>query len=234
MGRVIGYARVSTSSQTTDPQVEALKASGCSRVFAEQVSSRTPENQRIQLQAALAVLEEGDELVLSKLDRIGRTMLEVVNRLHDLQSRGIHVRTLDGLLNTKGLGKMAPLVIGLLTGLAEVERSLIQERTQESVEHRRRTGGNLGGRPGLPVVKKNHIVKLRDEGHSLRQIVTLTGVSLAAVQKSINNQSSQRSTTSPRVSQGSVKSHKTSCRSSSGIMYLHFRSVKKSYFYYSP
>ena len=183
MGRVIGYARVSTTSQTTDPQVAALKEAGCSRVFAEKVSSRTPEHQRIQLQAALTVLEDGDELVLSKLDRIGRTMLEVVNRLHDLQSRGIHVRTLDGLLNTKALGKMAPLVIGLLTGLAEVERSLIQERTQESVEHRRRTGGNLGGRPGLPQVKKNNIIKLRDEGNSLRQIVILTGVSLAAVQK---------------------------------------------------
>ena len=183
MGRVIGYARVSTTSQTTDPQVAALKEAGCSRVFAEKVSSRTPEHQRIQLQASLTVLEEGDELVLSKLDRIGRTMLEVVNRLHDLQSRGIHVRTLDGLLNTKALGKMAPLVIGLLTGLAEVERSLIQERTQESVEHRRRTGGNLGGRPGLPQVKKNNIIKLRDEGNSLRQIVILTGVSLAAVQK---------------------------------------------------
>lgn len=183
MGRVIGYARVSTTSQTTDPQVAALKEAGCSRVFAEKVSSRTPEHQRIQLQAALTVLEDGDELVLSKLDRIGRTMLEVVNRLHDLQSRGIHVRTLDGLLSTKALGKMAPLVIGLLTGLAEVERSLIQERTQESVEHRRRTGGNLGGRPGLPQVKKNNIIKLRDEGNSLRQIVILTGVSLAAVQK---------------------------------------------------
>jgi len=183
MGRVIGYARVSTTSQTTDPQVAALKEAGCSRVFAEKVSSRTPEHQRIQLQASLTVLEDGDELVLSKLDRIGRTMLEVVNRLHDLQSRGIHVRTLDGLLNTKALGKMAPLVIGLLTGLAEVERSLIQERTQESVEHRRRTGGNLGGRPGLPQVKKNNIIKLRDEGNSLRQIVILTGVSLAAVQK---------------------------------------------------
>ena len=53
----------------------------------------------------------------------GRTMVEVVNRLHDLQSRGIHVKTLDGLLDTRSLGKMAPLVIGLLTGLAECERS---------------------------------------------------------------------------------------------------------------
>ena len=109
--------------------------------------------------------------------------MEVVNRLHDLQSRGIHVKTLDGLLDTRSLGKMAPLVIGLLTGLAEVERELIRERTLESVEHRRRTGGNLGGRPGLPQIKKDHIVRLRNEGNSLRQIVSLTGVSLAAVQK---------------------------------------------------
>jgi len=206
MGRVIGYARCSTTSQTTDPQVEALKAAGCSRVFAEKVGSRTPEHQRIQLQAALTVLEEGDELVLSKLDRIGRTMLEVVNRLHDLQSKGIQVRTLDGLLNTKGLGKMAPLVIGLLTGLAEVERSLIQERTLESVEHRRRTGGNLGGRPGLPQVKKNHIIKLREEGNSLRQIVTLTGVSLAAVQKTCKEHlaMNQEPTSQPTINQQPV------------------------------
>jgi len=129
------------------------------------------------------VLEDGDELVVAKLDRLGRTMVEVINRLDDLQGKGIHVRTLDGLLNTRALGKMAPLVVGLLTGLAEVERELIRERTLESVEHRRRTGGNLGGRPGLEQVKVNHILKLRDEGHSLRQIKTLTGISLSAVQR---------------------------------------------------
>ena len=183
MGRVIGYARVSTSSQTTAPQVTELKAAGCDRVFHEKVSTRTPEEKRIQLQAALAVLEEGDELVVAKLDRVGRTMVEVVNRLHDLQSKGIHVRTLDGLLNTRALGKMAPLVVGLLTGLAEVERELIRERTLESVEHRRKTGGNLGGRPPLAQVKKDHILKLRAEGCSLRKIQTLTGISLSAVQR---------------------------------------------------
>jgi DNA invertase Pin-like site-specific DNA recombinase len=110
-------------------------------------------------------------------------MVEVINRLDDLQNKGIYVRTLDGLLNTKALGKMAPLVVGLLTGLAEVERSLIVERSRESIEHRRKTGGNLGGRPGLPQIKKDHIIRLREEGNSLRQIVSLTGVSLAAVQK---------------------------------------------------
>ena len=183
MGRTIGYARVSTTGQSTDAQVADLKQAGCDRIFHEKVSSRTPEEKRIQLQACLAVLEEGDELVVAKLDRLGRTMVEVINRLDDLQSNGIHVRTLDGLLTTRALGKMAPLVVGLLTGLAEVERELIRERTQESVEHRRRTGGNLGGRPGLEQVKKDHILKLREEGHSLRKIKTLTGVSLSAVQR---------------------------------------------------
>ena len=150
MARLIEHARVSTASQTTDPQVEELKKAGCDRIFSEKVSSRTPEEKRIQLQACLATLEEGDELVVAKLDRLGRTMVEVINRLDDLQTKGIYVRTLDGLLNTRALGKMAPLVVGLLTGLgAEVERSLIVEHSRESIEHRRRTGGDLGGRPEL-------------------------------------------------------------------------------------
>ena len=104
-------------------------------------------------------------------------------RLSDLQTQGIYVRTLDGLINTRGLGKLAPLVIGLLTGLAEVERSLIQERTKESVEHRRRTGGNLGGRPKTSDKKERLVVRLRDEGESYRSIRDQTGLSLATIQR---------------------------------------------------
>ncbi len=105
------------------------------------MSSRAPLEKRPQLCACLESLQEGDELVVSNHERLGRSQVEVINRLPDLQRKGTYVRTLDGLINTRGLGKLAPLVIGLLTGLAEVERSLIQERTKESVEHRRRTGG---------------------------------------------------------------------------------------------
>ncbi len=183
MNRIIGYARCSTSGQNTSTQVDALKEAGCLKTFQERISSRTPFDQRHQLQACLSVLDEGDELVVTKLDRLGRTQVEVVNLLSDLQQKKIHIRTLDGLISTKNLGKMAPLVVGLLTGLSEVERSLIRERTLESVAYRRKTGGNLGGRPSLPKIKTNNIKKLRSEGHSLRQIVTLTGVSLSAVQK---------------------------------------------------
>jgi DNA invertase Pin-like site-specific DNA recombinase len=131
---------------------------------------------------------EGDELVVSKLDRLGRSQVEVINRLADLQEKGIQIRTLDGLINTKGLGRLAPLVIGLLTGLSEVERSLIQERTRESVEHRRKTGGNLGGRPKTSEKKERLVLRLRSEGDSYRSIRDQTGISVSTIQRILQNQ----------------------------------------------
>jgi DNA invertase Pin-like site-specific DNA recombinase len=177
-GRSIGYARVSTRSQTTAPQEADLQAAGCELVFAERVSTRTADTDRTQLQRCLAELRPGDELVVVKLDRLGRTQREVIERLATLQDQGIHVRTLDGLVNTKALGKMAPLVVGLLTGLAEVERSLIRERTVASVEHRRATGGDLGGRPrSFTPEQAEQVQRLAAEGMSIAAIARATGLS---------------------------------------------------------
>ena len=110
-------------------------------------------------------------------------MQETICIMQDLQDRGVYVRTLDGLIDTEKMQMMAPLVVGLLAGLANVERNLIAERQRESVEYRRRNNGNLGGRPQLEKFKVNNIIKLRREGNSLRNIVKLTGVSLSAVQR---------------------------------------------------
>ena len=132
--------------------------------------------------------------MVSKLDRLGHSQVEVNNRLSDLQTKGIYVRTLDGLTNTRGLGKLAPLAIGPLTGLAEVERSLIQERTKESAEHRRRTRGNLVGRPKTSDKKERLVIRLRDEGEAYRSIRDQTGLSLATIQRilSDNTNAAQR------------------------------------------
>ena len=157
-------------------------------VFAEKVSSRAPLEKRHQLRACLKTLQRGDELVVSKLDRLGRSQVEVINRLADLQEKGIQIRTLDGLINTRGLGRLPPLVIGLLTGLAEVERSFIQERTRESVEHRRKIGGNLGGRPRTSEKKKRLVLRLRGEGESYRSIRDQTGISVSTIQRILQNQ----------------------------------------------
>jgi len=177
-GRSIGFARVSTRHQSLEVQVAQLKAAGCTQVFAERISTRVAEADRQQLQACLAELQADDELVVVKLDRLGRTQAEVVARLAQLQQQGIHVRTLDGLLNTRALGQMAPVVVGLLTGLAEVERSLIAERTRASVEHRRATGGDLGGRPrSYSDEQAEQVRRLVAEGMSVAATARATGLS---------------------------------------------------------
>ena len=187
-GRQIGYARVSTTRQDEAAQVEALHAAGCEQVFRERISSGTAEQERHQLQACLAALRPGDCLTVAKLDRLGRTQVEVINRLAALQEQGIHVRTLDGLINTQALGKMAPLVVGLLTGLAEVERSLIRERTRESIAHRRAHGGNLGGRPRSYRPEQAALVAdLRDRGLSIREVARHSGLSRATVGRILSN-----------------------------------------------
>ena len=188
MGRKIGYARFSTTHKSIDPQVDDLKADGCEEVFFEKVSSTTTLDKRHQLRTCLSVLRRGDLLCVSKLDRLGRSQVEVINHLNDLQQQGIHLKTLDGLIDTQALGKMAPLVVGLLTGLSEVERSLIQERTRESVEHRRKTGGDLGGRPKTSAKKESVVLRLRKEGESYRSIKEQTGLALATITRIVKEQ----------------------------------------------
>ena len=171
-----------------DAQVQELKEAGCEEVFTERVSSTTTLDKRHQLRACLSVLRKEDILVVSRLDRLGRSQVEVINRLNDLQQHGIHVKTLDGLIDTSALGKLAPLVVGLLTGLSEVERSLIQERNRESVEHRRKTGGNLGGRPKTSNKKESLVLRLRQEGESYRSIKEQTGLALATITRIIKEE----------------------------------------------
>ena len=185
MNKIIGYSRKSTTSQTNAPDVDALKQAGCEIVFEENVSTRKAEKDRPELMKCLASLRKGDVLKLTSLSRLGRTQREVINRLHELQAQEINVVTLDGLINTEALGKFAPVLIGLLTGLNEVERELIQERTIASVEYRKRTGGDLGGRPKTSNKKEKLVVRLREEGESLRGIREQTGLAVATIRRII-------------------------------------------------
>ena len=185
MNKIIGYSRKSTTSQTNAPDVDALKQAGCEIVFEENISTRKAEKDRPELMKCLASLRKGDVLKLTSLSRLGRTQREVINRLHELQAQQINVVTLDGLINTEALGKFAPVLIGLLTGLNEVERELTQERTIASVEYRRKTGGDLGGRPKTSNKKEKLVVRLREEGESLRGIREQTGLAVATIRRII-------------------------------------------------
>ena len=183
----IGYARQSANKQVSiSAQVEELKNNGCFVVFEETVSNSNKE--RPEFEAALGSLEEGDEIVFTKLDRGFRNQRVCINTIHELQEKGVHVRTLDGLINTRALGKFAPIVIGLLSGLGEVERQMVIERTQESINHRRETGGNLGGRPKTNNEKEGLVLRLREEGCSYRSIRKQTGLALSTIRRIIVEQ----------------------------------------------
>ena len=183
MNKVIGYARISSSTgtQVLDPQISKLQESGCDQIFSETISTRKAEKERPELMKCLSSLRKGDTLKLCTLSRLGRTQTEVIQRLNDLQAEGINVITLDGLVNLEALGKFAPVLIGLLTGLNQVEREQIAERVQMSVDYRRRTGGNLGGRPKTSSKKEKLVVRLREEGESLRGIREQTGLAVATI-----------------------------------------------------
>ena len=187
MNKVIGYARISSTSgtQILDPQVEKLNQSGCDQIFSETISTRKVEKERPELMKCLASLRKGDTLKLCTLSRLGRTQTEVIQRLNDLQAEGINVITLDGLVNLEALGKFAPALIGLLTGLNQVEREQISERVQMSVEYRRANNGDLGGRPKTSNKKEKLVLRLRDEGETYREIRDQTGLGLATIRRII-------------------------------------------------
>ena len=124
----IGYARQSANKEiSVGDQVEKLENAGCIAVFQDVVSSSNKE--RPQLDAALSILRAGDKIVFTKSDRVFSNQRHYIDTLCNLQGKGIHVRKTDGTINTTILGKFAPIVIGLLSGLVGVDRQIAIERT---------------------------------------------------------------------------------------------------------
>jgi DNA invertase Pin-like site-specific DNA recombinase len=137
----IGYARVSTADQNLDAQVDALTAAGCAKIYSEKASGKL--SKRPELDKALEYLREGDTLVITKLDRLGRSLKNLIQLAEDLHARGVNLSVLSmGLDTTTAAGKMFFQIIG---AIAEFERELISERTREGLEAAR-ARGRKGGR----------------------------------------------------------------------------------------
>ena len=180
----IGYARQGHPKQiSVDSQIQELKNAGCKIVFQEDVCSTWKE--KPQLASAIATLKKGDEIVFTKLDRGFSNQKQCIQTIYHLQQKGIHVKTTDGRINTRALGKFSKQIISLLFELSEIERQIIIERTQESVEQRRKNGGNLGGRPRINSKKEDLVIRLRNQGCSYRLIRNQTGLALSTIRRII-------------------------------------------------
>lgn len=141
---LIGYARVSTQDQTPALQLDALKAAGCERIFVEKASGA--QRDRPELKAALDYVREnaGDVLVVWKLDRLARSLSQLIDTADQLEMRGIGFRSLTEAIDTTSAG--GRLVFHVFGAMAEFERSIIRERTKAGLDAAR-ARGRTGGRP---------------------------------------------------------------------------------------
>lgn len=142
---LVGYARVSTRDQNPALQLEALHSAGCEKVFTEKASGA--QRDRPELQAALDYLRAGDALVVWKLDRLARSVRQLVETAELLQKRGIGLKVLTQAIDTTSPG--GRLTFHLLAAIAEFERELTLERTQAGLAQARALGRRGGRKPAM-------------------------------------------------------------------------------------
>jgi putative DNA-invertase from lambdoid prophage Rac len=145
--RTFGYGRVSTADQTTKNQRQELEAKGyeiqAHRWFTDTISGKVPARDRPQFAKMLDKLEKGDLLVVSKLDRLGRDMIDVMQTLRDLSDKGIRVKV-DALGDSDLTSTAGKAVVGILAVVAEMERDMLVERTQAGLARAKAEGKQLG------------------------------------------------------------------------------------------
>jgi DNA invertase Pin-like site-specific DNA recombinase len=138
----VGYARVSTQEQDPALQLDALNELGCERIFTEKASGA--QRERPQLQAALDYMRKGDTLAVWKLDRLARSLKQLIETVEDLHEREMGFLSLTESIDTTTSGGM--LIFHIFASLAQFERSIIRERTASGLAAARKRG-RFGGRP---------------------------------------------------------------------------------------
>lgn len=175
----IGYARVSTHQQqdSLSAQQQALEAYGCQKIYADRISGTS--NNRPGFAAALTYAREGDSIVVTRLDRIGRSTVDILRTVQDLDSRGITIEALDTKLDTRT--PAGRLVLSVLASMAEFERNLIVERTREGLAHARAQGRVGGRRPKLDETQQQAALAALASGMSEAQVAQTFGVSRSTI-----------------------------------------------------
>lgn len=174
----IGYARVSTEDQSFTLQHDALKSAGCERIFDDKVSGTKVE--RPGLNRALEQLRDGDTLVVWRLDRLGRSLKDLIARAEELKEMGVGLKSLQESIDTTSSG--GQLIFHMFGALAEFERNLIRERTQAGLNAARARGRKGGRKKALDRKKRAHAVALyRAREHTVPEICRLMGISRATL-----------------------------------------------------
>ncbi|WP_431240437.1 recombinase family protein [Mycolicibacterium aichiense] len=180
-GTLLGYARVSTGHQSLDQQVDVLVATGVdpTRIYSDKLSGTSTREQRQGLAALLNYARAGDVIVVSGVDRLGRSASEVMSTVAELLNRGIIIRALrEGVDSSTPTGRA---VLGIMASLAELELELGRERRTAAREARRARGQSIGRPKALDTAKAALAQRMHAGGESARTIASTLGVSRATV-----------------------------------------------------
>lgn len=176
---LIGYARTSTLDQKASIEAQArdLEAAGCGKVFREQVSSVDVAN-RDQLAQALDYIREGDSLVVTKLDRLARSVAHLLTIMDTIRAKGAALRILNmGIDTATPTGKLMLTVLG---GIAEFEREIMLERQREGIA-KAKAEGKYKGRKATARAKEDDVLRLKAEGVGATDIAKRLGIGRASV-----------------------------------------------------
>lgn len=179
----IGYARVSTLDQELDGQLERLRTEGCEVIRFEKVSGGSREG-RHELETIIAFLRDGDELVVSRLDRLGRDTRDVLNIVHECEQKGAFVTVLDPHVSTRG--QMGHVVLTVLGMVAQMERRFIKERQREGISRAKAAGMYRGGKTRLDY---DTIIQLHRSGMTVAETARAAGCSRMQVYRVIKHAS---------------------------------------------
>ena len=185
--RLFGYARVSTSRQSLDLQVKALKNEGvrANRIFTDKISGSHLDREGLQM--LRLKVEEGDVILVKKLDRLGRDTADMIQLIKEFDDMGVAIRFLDDGISTEGtMGKM---VVTILSAVAQAERQRILERTNEGRLEAKAKGIKFGRKPS---VDKEKVRTLRSQGVGATEIARQLNIGRSTVYKVLElNQTSQ-------------------------------------------
>lgn len=180
-GQLVGYARISTHTQSLDRQISELQAAGCERIFTDQMSGA--KMSRDGLGQALDYVRAGDTLVVVEMSRLGRDVTGVLNLCRDLAGRSVGFRVLNlGLDLQTPIGRFA---MTLFSAVAEMERELLRERVRSGIAEAKRQGRTGGRPPALTSEQRRLAARLVGEGQSPTQVAELLGCSERTVRRTV-------------------------------------------------
>lgn len=176
--RLFGYARVSTSQQSLELQIKSLTEAGVSkkRIFSDKASGKSSDREGLNL--LRVKVEEGDTILVKKLDRLGRDTADMIKLIKEFDKEGVGIRFLDDGISTEGtMGKM---VVTILSAVAQAERQRILERTNEGRVEAKNKGVKFGRKP---TIDRKNLKALFEKGFGATKIAKSMGIGRSTVYK---------------------------------------------------